>query len=293
VTLTVQAVAVERALGRPVIATMHGTWALGAVAGGAAVSASLRAGVDVRAIILAGALTVALLGLAAGRRLREPAVPAAEVEVVTARAASLGPGIVLSLGLVGAAAFLTEGAAVDWAGVHATRVLGAGPGTASLAYTMFVAAMTAVRFVGDPVRGRLGAAVTVRLAGCTASAGLGLVLLSGALPDTTTGRVRLAIAGWALTGAGMALVWPIVTSALGTANTAPGRLSAVTTISHAGGLAGPALIGYVATSATLPVALLLPAAAALLLAAAAPAALSMASNDDTRGSDNQTSRRTT
>jgi hypothetical protein len=293
VTLSVQAIAVERALGRPVIAAMHGTWALGAVIGGAAVSVGLRVGVDVRAVMLAGAVIVASSGLAAGRRLREPVVAVAEVEVVTAKTAALGPGIVLSLGLVGAAAFLTEGAAVDWAGVHATRVLGADPGTASVSYTMFVAAMTAVRFVGDPVRGRLGAAVMVRVSGCTASAGLGLVLLSGALPDGTTGLVRLAIAGWALAGAGMALVWPIVTSALGTANAAPGRLSAVTTISHAGGLAGPALIGYVATSATLPVALLIPAAAALLLAAAAPAVLSNASKDDSREPDSQTTRRRT
>jgi MFS family permease len=280
--LTVQAVAVERSTGRPVMATMHGTWTLGAVAGGAVVSVTLRAGIDVRHLIAGGAVAMALTGLAIGRHPTAPRHPdSAETDASPGssaqaaprrRTAGRRPGLMVTLGVIGAAGFVTEGAATDWAGVHATRVLDAHPATASLVYTCFFVAMTVVRFAGDAVRARLGAETTVRIAGWTATTGFALVLLAGVLPWT---RLECAIAGWVLAGAGMAVVWPIVVSTLGTA---AGRLSAVTTISYGGGLAGPALIGYVAANQTLPVALLIPAVLALMVATVAPFALRMAAS---------------
>lgn len=257
VALSLRAVAVERALGRMIMATMHGTWTLGAVAGGTAVTAGLRAGVDVQAVLFAGAVVLAVAMLAVGRSSVGPAAPSAPAPTSATR-----PRLIVLLGVIGAAAFVTEGAATDWAGVHATRVLGADPATGSLVYTVFFGAMTVVRFVGDAVRTRLGGPVTIRLAGGVATAGYGLVLLSGALSS-----VGVAMAGWVLAGAGMAMVWPIVVSALGAAG---GRLSAVTMISYGGGLLGPSVIGFVAAGATLPVALLIPAALAVVVATLAP-----------------------
>ncbi len=272
VALSVQAVAVERAVGRPVVATMHGVWTLGAVAGGAVLAAGLRVGVGVQVLIAGFAVVLAVAGLAAGNTLVEPP-PARPQRVAPRTVGALRPRLVISLGVLGSAAFFTEGAATDWAGVHATRVLGAAPATASLVFTVFFVAMTAVRFVGDAVRARLGAATTVRLAGGTATVGYGLVLLAGALPAAAQTRVGCAIAGWALVGAGMAVVWPLVISQLGAAGAPARRLSLITTISYGGGLAGPALIGFVASRTTLPVALLIPAALAVAVAVAAPAVL--------------------
>ncbi|MBB5079134.1 MFS transporter [Nonomuraea endophytica] len=281
VALSLQAAAVERSLARPIMATVHGTWTLGAVAGGAVITAALRAGLDVRVLMGAGAiiLALALLGVKGtpDPRLRLVPQPAEH-----ARPAPPRPGLMVMLGVVGAAAFITEGAATDWAGVHATRVLGADPATGSLVYTVFFVAMTLVRFAGDALRTRLGVRTTIRLCGVTATAGYGLVLLAGVLPFGAAARVGCAMAGWALAGAGMAVVWPIVASLLGAADGAARRLSAVTTISYGGGLVGPALIGYVATAATLPLALVIPAALALLVATAAPPLLNAVSVSATR-----------
>jgi MFS family permease len=278
VALTVQAVTVERALGRPVIARMHGSWALGAVAGGAVVAAALRVGVDASQVLLGGGVALAVTGLATASRLPRwagafPAGPDTRLETKAGAMPAPRSMLVLALGTVGAAAFITEGAATDWAGVHATRVLHAAPATASLVYTVFFAAMTIVRFAGDAVRARLGASTTLRLAGGAAAAGHGLVLASGALPATTPTRVACATAGWALAGTGMAMVWPVVLSTLGAAGATGRRLSAATTVSYSGGLVGPALIGYVAARATLPVALVIPTGLALLVLLGGPAAV--------------------
>ena len=272
VALSLQAVNVERATGRPVMGSMHGTWTLGAVIGGAAVTTALHLNTPVQPLLL---LTTTLLlpaTLTLTHRLSPfvvqlPATEAAAEDVATGVRRG---GLVVGLGVVGAAAFLTEGAATDWAGVHATRVLGAEPAVGSLVYTAFFVAMTVVRFVGDPVRARLGPSLTIRIAGATATAGYGLVLLSGVIETSPVGT---AMAGWVLAGAGMAVVWPVVVSTLGTSGASARRLSAVTTISYGGGLVGPALIGSVAGHAGLPIALLIPAALAVLVAAAAPAVL--------------------
>lgn len=308
VALSLQAVAVERASGRPVMAGMHGTWTLGAVLGGALVTAGLQVGLGVQLVLVvfAGVLVVAAAAITrdlpipaghggeggggaadaegGGRPGGEPAGAEGRGRPGEERARAEGGGrlgggrsggegqvgLVVGLGVVGAAAFLTEGAATDWAGVHATRVLGADPAVGSLVYTAFFVAMTVVRFVGDPVRARLGATATIRYAGATATVGYGLVLLASLID---TARVGTAMAGWILAGAGMAVVWPVVVSALGSSGASGRRLSAVTTISYGGGLVGPALIGAVAGQAGLPVALLIPGVLAVVVAGAAPVVL--------------------
>jgi hypothetical protein len=306
VALSVQAVALEGALRRPIISVLHGAWSLGAVGGGAAVSWSLHAGVGVRVLpvvaapILAAALCVTAAGTMPPATSPDAApldaapldaVPEIVVSVpvvppngtrregaVGQDAATPGAGLTVMLGLVGAAAFVAEGAATDWAGVHATRVLGADPATGSLVYTVFFTTMTAVRFAGDALRGRLGVAASLRASGLVAGCGYGLVLLAGALPGAVPDKVGCALAGWVMVGAGMAVVWPIVLSTLSAAGGSAARLSVVTTISYSGGLAGPALIGALAASLSLPLALSAPAVLALAVAFVAPRLLAAAAD---------------
>ena len=80
----------------------------------------------------------------------------------------------------------------------------------------------------------------------------------------------VAAGGWALAGAGTALVWPIVIGSLGATRIDPRRLSVVTTIGYLGGFVGPVLVGGLAAGVGLAGAMALPAALTVLLAAAAP-----------------------
>jgi MFS family permease len=262
VALSLRAAAVEQAIGRPVMSSMHGVWTLGAVVGGAAVSGGLGVGMDVRLVMTVGAVVVALAFAVVCH------VRVETVSVVRSRSRAPRTGLLVLLGMIGAAAFVTEGAATDWAGVHAARVLGADPSIASLIYAVFFVAMTVVRFIGDAVRGRLGAVLTIRLAGCVAAGGYVLVLFAGVAPDDV--RVGTAMAGWALAGAGIAVVWPVVTSEIGAAGGGGSRLSTVTAISYGGGLVGPAVIGYVAARASLPIGLAIPTVLAVVVAVIAP-----------------------
>jgi MFS family permease len=135
VALSVQAVAVERAAERPLMATMHGTWTLGAVVGGAAVGAGLHAGVGAQVLVGSGALVLAAAALAMGRAplpapLPRSSLPRSSLPPAVA-ARMLRPRLMIALGVIGVAAFITEGAATDWAGVHATWVLAVEPASAS------------------------------------------------------------------------------------------------------------------------------------------------------------------
>lgn len=280
IALSSEAMRVEAAMGRPVIARMHGFWTLGAAGGGLLLAAALHAGLDSRLAISGAAALLAAASAFVGMRVRAlppPPPPAHEYAGDESGHSDAGPpalgrGHLFALGALGEAAFLTEGAATDWAGVHATRVLGADPSTGSLAYGAFFLAMTVMRFSGDALRRAWGPLRTVRLTSCLAVVGYAAVLSSALLVPGPM-SVGVALVGWGLVGAGTALVWPIVIGTLAERGETPRRLSLVTMISYGGGLLGPALIGFLAAIASLPVAMLLPAGLALLVAFAAPSVI--------------------
>lgn len=269
--LTSQATVAERAAGRPVIARMHGCWTLGAVLGSSALAAALRAGGDGLLLLPAAALsagamlTVLSLRLPVGRGTGDAADPDAPASAGRIRAAT---SVLVGAGAVAAAAFVVEGAATDWAGIHTTRVLSAEPAAGATMYAVFFAAMTAVRFAGDRLRDMVAAPILVAAAAGVTALGFVLVLLSPTVPEDA--RVVAAAGGWALAGAGTALVWPIVIGSLGATRIDPRRLSLVTTIGYLGGFVGPVLIGGLAAGVGLAGAMVLPAVLTVLLAAAAP-----------------------
>ncbi|MFP3821472.1 hypothetical protein SB658_22515, partial [Bacillus sp. SIMBA_008] len=114
----------------------------------------------------------------------------------------------------------------------------------------------------DALRRRLGPLRTVRLTSGLAAIGYAAVLTAGLVPDRPV-AVIVAVSGWALAGAGTALIWPIVIGTLAERGETAPKLSVVTMISYGGGLLGPALIGFLAAATSLPVAMLLPAGLAV------------------------------
>ncbi len=277
VAMNAHSVEVERRYGRPIISAFHGTWSLGGAAGGAVTALVLQAGMDAQTLLVAAAVVVPFLYLPAARMLLpDPPPHAPETSGGQSRSGgSLKWGLIALLGGAAFAGHLAEGAAIDWAALHARWVLGTDPALAPLAYTVFAVAMTTIRLLGDPIRARLGSVRTIQLAGLLATFGYVLVL---AAPLAGSLAVVCAWTGWALAGIGLATVVPVIFSAVGASGGPVGRaLALVTAFGYSGLLVGPAVLGYVAEASSLPIALIVPAVmAAIVAVAGAPAIRALA-----------------
>lgn len=246
-----QAVALERRYGRSIVVAFHGVWSLGGLVATGIGAGTIGVGVPTGAHLTGAAVVLGALGLLAAIRSTE-----AEVD----RAA--GPGRVFSLprrglwllGIVAVSSALAEGAVADWSGVHLQRTLGTSAATAALGFVAFSATMATVRFAGDRAVSRFGRRAIV--------SGGGLLATGGLVAAAVTATPAVALAGFAVTGVGLAAVVPVAFSAAGSV---PGisegeGVAAVATLGYAGFLAGPPLIGLIADATSLRLSLGLVAA---------------------------------
>jgi MFS family permease len=255
--INMQAIVVERQSGRPLMSGFHALYSLGGIAGAGAVSGMIAFGASPLATTLAIVAAMAA------------SIVAARQGLLADRAAEPGPafalphGAVLLIGAICFAVFLTEGSALDWSAVLLRLVRHADAAEAGLAYAAFSATMTAGRLAGDRLVARMGLVRTVALGALTAAAGLAVAAMAQPWP--------LAVAGYALVGAGCANIVPALFTLTGRQSAMPeaSAVAAVSVLGYAGVLAGPAGIGFVANLTSLPVALLV--VAAMLLAVAASA----------------------
>ncbi|GGZ79955.1 hypothetical protein [Streptomyces bluensis] len=147
-------------------------------------------------------------------------------------------------------------AALGMVAVH-LHSLDATTATSAAAFALYSAVMAAGRLVGDRLTTRYGAPALVRTGAALAALGLATGLASS--------TIAFALAGWTAFGLGLSVTIPSLITAAGAGG--PRAVATVAVTGYVGLLAGPALIGALATT-TLSMALL-PA-----LLAAAVAALS-------------------
>jgi MFS family permease len=271
-----QGVAVERALGRPVLNSMHGAWGIGAILGGATGLVVIALHVSPAWYLTLVAVLLVPLGWLCGRNLlTTPATPAAdepEEQAGTSRArgfaawrASWTRRIVV-LGAIGAAGMLSEGAISNWIGVYLLEHKAASGALAALGYTVFTFTETLTRFAGDRIHARVGAVRLIRSGTVLFAVGLVVTLLSA--------NVWLSIAGLVLVGAGISPINPVAFSAVGhgsQSDEAGTVLGHYTTLSYGGVLGGPAVVGGLAQLVGLPVALACTLVPIGLIAYGAPA----------------------
>jgi MFS family permease len=230
------AVEVERKISRPIMSSCHGFWSLGglvgAVCGGYLIQNIGSLGQAIFAVSFAILLVIVAWRQIGNLGMTKPAQPQS-IRFPT----TLLPYLI---GIIALFSAIPEGAVIDWSAYYLRQEIGSDPFTSSLAFGAFSAAMAAVRFLGDPVRLRLGAVRTVQI--CSLVAALGLLLTGLATSP------QLIIAGFAITGLGLSNLIPIAFSAAGNLpGIAPGiSLSLTTTIGYSGVLVAPAILGYVA-----------------------------------------------
>ena len=248
--------ALEAETGRRLMQAAHALFSAGVVVGSASAGVARDAGASPRSILLVAAGAVALTALAnrGGRR---------------ARAADRRPArlvltpLLVVIGVLCAVAFVVEAGIESWSALYLEDELEASPAASGLGPASFAAAMALGRLLGQGLGARVGDRTLV--AGGAVVAGLGVLVAAVA------GSTPVALAGFAIGGAGISMAAPVFFGApgyLAGADERAGAVATVTTISYLGFLTGPALVGGVAATLGLRAIWLVLAAVAAALAAA-------------------------
>lgn len=254
--MNAQAALVEKRYGRSVMSSLHGFWSVGVLAGSAVAALAAHRDIGATAQFAVVGVALATAALLAARRLIEDH-ELADAEQPPAFALPSRP--VLLIGLVGLCAVFGEQAGLDWSAVYIETTLGGSPGVAALAVTAFAATMALARLLGDRVIDRLGAVTTARASGACAVLGAALIVAAPAVP--------VAMAGFALLGAGVAVVVPLVFAAAGRIGPHPGRsIAGVAGVAYGSGLVTPGVIGGIASATSLSAAYVVVAVLAVAMA---------------------------
>ncbi|MEU8518937.1 MFS transporter [Streptomyces sp. NBC_01216] len=242
------AVDLVTALRRPVMPGFHAAFSLGGMLG-AGVGGLVAGGLSPTAHLLGLTVLGLLLTAYAGPLLlREPS-PGAPKSVPSTGAARGGTGARGAVAVFGVIALCTaygEGALADWGALHLAQDLHAHPGVAAAGYSLFALAMTAGRLSGTALLERLGQTRTLVAGGATAAVGM----LAAALAPS----VWVALLGFAVTGLGLANIFPVAVARAG-ALAGPSGVAAASTLGYGGMLLGPPSIGFLAEWFSLPAAL--------------------------------------
>ena len=263
VAMNVQGAAVERRLGRAIMARFHAGFSLGTVTGAVIGAAMVALHVSVTVhMLLIGVILVAAVPVAAQSFIADHAGGAGDAGGGGAdddpEAAGARPGSALRawreprtllVGLFVLAFAFAEGSGNDWIGVAMVDGHGAAPVVGTLAFATFLMAMTVVRWCGPWLLDGYGRVPVMRALTVVAIAGLVLFAWGPSTP--------VAFAGAVLWGAGASLGFPVGMSAGADepALAAP-RVGVISSIGYCAFLGGPPLLGFLGERYTVPHALL-------------------------------------
>lgn len=250
------------ALDRPVMPGLHAANSFGSLAGaglGGLLAQYLSPAQHMLLLMPAGLLATAI----GGRALLKHPLPMA---AGTARGSDSGPPSaraiwrrlslpVVTFGLVALCAAYCQGSLDNWVPLHITDDLRGSTAAAAAGYATVQGTLGIMRLFGIALVLRLGPTRVTTLGGFMTCGGALLVALAPSLP--------LAYVGLAVTGIGLANIFPTALARAG-ATGGPQGIAIAATLGYCGILAAPPSIGLLADVVGLPVAMtLIPAMAAL------------------------------
>ncbi|MFD9869904.1 MFS transporter [Streptomyces niveus] len=256
---------VQRRYGRSIINSLHATWSVGAVTGGAMAAGAIALGLSrgqhlaISAVVFAAAACLALRYCLPGPDTEpepEDQQPEDAHHTGTARRTMY---VLAALVLIATAGTLVEDAGNSWAALYLSDSLRASAALAATGYIALVGAQFVGRLIGDRLVDRFGQRAVARTGGLIAAAGMGLALAVPTLPGT--------VLGFAAAGFGVATLVP---AAMHEADALPGLkpgsgLTIVSWLMRLGFLLSPPLVGLAADSTSLRVGLLVVPLAGVLV----------------------------
>lgn len=255
VSMNAHAIAVEKAMHRPIISALHGVYSVGCLAGAVLGGLLLEAVGERAQVFIIVALCLAMIAAAARFLL-----PGSTDKGLSGTHFAWPTRATIGLGLLCYLALMIEGSVIDWAAILMREKFMVDAGVAALCFATYQGGMAVARFTGDWIRLKAGSVRMVLVSALLTALGttLGLVAPTPAL----------AIAAFILAGIGIGNIAPVMFAGGGRMEpTAPGRgIAAVTTLGYTGFLSGPPLIGFAAQATNLNIALFITVIAALVIA---------------------------
>ncbi|MFE9882460.1 MFS transporter [Streptomyces sp. NPDC005784] len=256
------AVDLVAALRRPVMPSFHAAFSLGGMLGaglGGLVAGQLSPTRHLLGIAVIGLLVTGIAGRSLLRQNVPPSPdrPRGDDPSGRPRVDIRTRGLVVVFGLIALCTAYGEGALADWGALHLEQDLDAHPGIAAAGYSCFALAMTIGRLSGTALLERLGRTRTLVAGGTTAALGM---LVASLAPS-----VWAVLLGFAVTGLGLANIFPVAVERAGALAGASG-VAVASTLGYGGMLLGPPAIGFMADWYSLPVALTSVAALAAVAA---------------------------
>jgi len=240
VAMNVEAAAVEQQLERSIMSRFHAAFSIGTVAG-ALVGAGANA-LDIAPIVHLLVMTCTVMVVVPV--MCRGFMPAGKEEHPDEHAEPRGPMAAWTekrtvlIGVFVLCITFAEGTGNDWLGVASIDGYGTSDALGSVAYVVFVAAMTLGRWFGPGTLDRFGRVPVLRVSAACAFVGVVIVVFG---PSFGT-----AIVGIVLWGLGTALGFPTgMSAAADDPKFAAGRVSVVATVGYIAFLAGPSLIGFI------------------------------------------------
>jgi MFS family permease len=240
VAMNAQGAALEARYKRTAMARLHAVFSAGSLCAALLASAVSKLTPALWAHFFSAAAITALLVLYSGPRLLTQNLQSPQKAERQRRLPAVSPAIAL-LGVTLALATVAEGAMNDWSALYLKDVAKTTAALTPMGIATFSTAMVAARVFADGWRSRWGDRRVVLAGSLLAAAGLtqGL-LLAGAAP---------ALLGFACVGLGIAAAAPCVYVAA--AGQGPDALSLVAAMGVTGMLAGPPMIGSIASASGL------------------------------------------
>jgi MFS family permease len=160
---------------------------------------------------------------------------------------ALPPKNMLIFSLICFSSMACENTMYDWSGIYIRQVLHGTKAIATIAFVIYMVAMTTGRFLGDYMADRFGIRRVL--------ASSGILIFSGFTITILSPYIFLVLTGYLLTGFGVSCVVPFVFSLAGKIPMSnPGAaLASISSLGYLGFLVVPPMIGYVAQASSLRV----------------------------------------
>lgn len=246
-----EAANIEKAAGKRLMSRCHGFWSLGTMTGAllAGAIAQWNVGIDIHFAVVMP--LIAIGGYRVATALPSSSVPVEQDKSSGENASSmkLDTGVftfpdraIFLLCIMPLGVMMVEGAIIDWSAVFMRDVMAADPILIAVTYAFFSIVMATVRMTGDHLSEKWGDTKVIRVSGLAST--LGIVVFALA-PDP-----YWAFVGAAITGAGVAIVFPLAVTA---AANRPGRpssenVAALNMFAFSAILVAPGFIGLLAES---------------------------------------------